>query len=87
MLAKSLQSGDPIFEKVSRVVYLALRGIVLGGSGPRGRKLAETALQQVGVVMLTDKVVLVAEELIMAASVSVSVHGPWWYVNLCDNMR
>ncbi|KAJ4825366.1 hypothetical protein Tsubulata_042957 [Turnera subulata] len=44
MLAKSLQSGDPIFEKVSRVVYLALRGIVLGGSGPQGRKLAETAL-------------------------------------------
>ncbi|KAJ4824148.1 hypothetical protein Tsubulata_033615 [Turnera subulata] len=86
MLAKSLQSGDPIFEKVSRVVYLALRGIVLGGSGPRGRKLAETALQQVGAVMLTDKVVVAAEELIVAASVSVSIHGPW-YVNLCDNVR
>ncbi|KAJ4833964.1 hypothetical protein Tsubulata_048114 [Turnera subulata] len=86
MLAKGLQSGDPIFEKVSRVVYLALRGIVLGGSGPRGRKLAEAALQQVGAVTLTDKVVVAAEELIVAASVSISIHGPW-YVNLCDNVR
>ncbi|KAJ6711342.1 hypothetical protein OIU79_007740 [Salix purpurea] len=31
MLAKSLQAGDPVFEKVSRAVYLALRGIVLVG--------------------------------------------------------
>src|ERR1041384_4410216 len=38
MLAKSLQAGDPIFEKVSRAVFLAARGVVLGGSGPRGRK-------------------------------------------------
>ena len=85
MLAKSLQAGDPVFEKVSKAVYLAARGIVLGGSGSRGRKLAETALRQIGAVMLTERVVETAEVLVVAATVSNAVHGPW-YVNLVDNM-
>lgn len=38
-LTKSLQDGDPVFSKVSRAVYLAARGVVLGGSGPGGRAL------------------------------------------------
>ncbi|KAJ6706616.1 hypothetical protein OIU79_011113 [Salix purpurea] len=85
MLAKSLQAGDPIFEKVSRAVYLALRGVVLGGSGPRGRKLAEMALRQVGAVMLTKRVVKAAEVLVVAATVSAGIHRSW-YVNLIDNL-
>ncbi|XP_057990823.1 uncharacterized protein LOC110648902 isoform X2 [Hevea brasiliensis] len=85
MLGKSLQAGDPVFEKVSHAVYLATRGIVLGGSGPQGRKLAEMALRQVGAVMLAERVVETAEVLVVAATVSVAVHGPW-YVNLADNL-
>lgn len=74
MLAKSLQTGDPVFERVSRAVYMAARGIVLGGSGPQGRKLAKSALRQVGAAALTMKVVEAAEILAVAATVSVSVH-------------
>ncbi|XP_050209496.1 uncharacterized protein LOC126660190 [Mercurialis annua] len=85
MLAKSLQAGDPVFEKVSKAVYLAARGVVLGGSGPRGKKLVETALRQVGAVMLTERVVETAEVVVVAAGISVAVHGAW-YVNLVDKM-
>lgn len=85
MLAKSLQAGDPVFERVSRAVYMAARGVVLGGSGPVGRKLAETALRQVGAAALTDSVVEAAEVLVVAATISVGVHGPW-YIHLTDNM-
>ncbi|GJU62844.1 T-complex protein 11 [Tanacetum coccineum] len=46
MLRKSVQAGDPIFVKVSRAVYLATRGVVLGGSGTKGRELAVKALRQ-----------------------------------------
>ncbi|XP_038681697.1 uncharacterized protein LOC119982411 isoform X2 [Tripterygium wilfordii] len=84
-LAKSLQARDPVFEKVSRAVYLAARGVVLGGNGPEGKKLAETALRQVGAVALTDKVVEVAEVLGVAATLSVNVHGPW-YRNLIESL-
>ena len=85
MLAKSLQAGDPVFEKVSRAVSLAARGVVLGGSGPHGQKLAETAMRQVGAFVLTKRVVEAAEVLVVAATVSVSVHEPW-YINLTANM-
>ncbi|XWS67948.1 hypothetical protein CRYUN_Cryun04dG0048500 [Craigia yunnanensis] len=86
MLAKSLQAGDAVFEKVSHAVYLAFRGIVLGGSGTHGRKLAEITLRQVGAGFLTESVVKAAEVLVVAATVSISVHGPW-YNNLGgDNM-
>ncbi|KAL6184098.1 hypothetical protein ACLB2K_045502 [Fragaria x ananassa] len=85
MLAKSLQAGDPVFEKVSRAVYMAARGVVLGGSGPIGRKLAETALRQVGAVVLTDSVVEAAEVLVVPATISVGVHGAW-YIHMTDNM-
>ena len=85
MLAKSLQAGDPVFERVSSAVYRAARGVVLGGSGPHGRKLAETALRQVGAAVVTKELVEAAEVLVVAATISVSVHGPWYTV-LTDNM-
>ena len=85
MLAKSLQDGDAVFEKVSRAVYLAFRGIVLGGSDTHGRKLAEIAVRQVGAGSLTERVVKAAEVLVVAATVSISVHGPW-YITLMGNM-
>ncbi|XP_021285798.1 uncharacterized protein LOC110417668 [Herrania umbratica] len=85
MLAKSLQAGDAVFERVSRAVYLAFRGIVLGGSGSHGRKLAEIALRQVGAGSLTERVVKAAEVVVVAATVSIGVHGPW-YTNLIGNM-
>ncbi|KAK1578603.1 hypothetical protein Q3G72_031550 [Acer saccharum] len=85
MLAKSLQAGDPVFGRVSRAVHLATRGVVLGGSGPNGRKLAEVTLRQVGAAMLTERVVEAGEVLVVAATVSVNVHGPW-YINITDKM-
>ncbi len=85
MLAKSLQAGDPVFEKVSRAVYVAARGVVLGGSGPHGKKLAEMALRRVGAAVLTERVVEAAEVLVVAATVSVSVHGAW-YTHLTASM-
>ncbi|KAM6554283.1 hypothetical protein CsatB_015045 [Cannabis sativa] len=85
MLTKSLQAGDPVFERVSSAVHLSARGVVLGGSRPDGRKLAEMALRQVGAAVLTRKLVEAAEVLVVAATVSVSVHGAW-YRQLIDNM-
>ncbi|KAL0412744.1 UNVERIFIED_CONTAM: hypothetical protein Sradi_1476100 [Sesamum radiatum] len=81
MLSKSLQEEDTIFTRVSHAVYLALRGIVLGGTGKQGRELAETALQKVGASLLVDEVVKAASVLVVTAKVSVIVHGPW-YANL-----
>ncbi|CAL1352601.1 unnamed protein product [Linum trigynum] len=78
MLARSLQAGDPVFLKVSRAVYSAARGVVLAGSGLKGRKLAETALRQVGAAVLAERVVEAAEVLVVAAGISVTVHGPWY---------
>ncbi|XP_059630976.1 uncharacterized protein LOC132273883 [Cornus florida] len=78
MLMKSLRAGDAIFTRVSRTVYLAARGIVLGGSGAKGRQLAETALRRVGSALLTDKVVEAVEVLVVAATVSGSVHREWY---------
>ncbi|KAL1557773.1 hypothetical protein AAHA92_08316 [Salvia divinorum] len=81
MLSKSLQEGDAIFTKVSRAVYLAARGVVLGGTGKPGAELAEMALQKVGASLLVDDVVQAASVLLVAAKVSVIVHGPY-YANL-----
>ncbi|KAG8364073.1 hypothetical protein BUALT_Bualt19G0088100 [Buddleja alternifolia] len=81
MLTKSLQEEDPIFTRVSRAVYLAARGAVLGGGGKEGRELAEMALQKVGAGLLVDEVVEAASVLVVTAKVSVIVHGPW-YANL-----
>ncbi|XP_030539410.1 uncharacterized protein LOC115747397 [Rhodamnia argentea] len=78
MLGKSLQAGDPVFERVSLAVYLAARAVVLGGNPPIAKKLAETALRPIGAVVLTPRVVEAAEVLAVAASVSVRVHGPWY---------
>lgn len=84
-LSKSLQAGDPIFVRVSRAVYLAYRAVVLGGSGQVGREVAEAALRQVGAVPLLDKVVESAAVVVVAATVSGGVHGPW-YARLMENM-
>ncbi|KAA8538698.1 hypothetical protein F0562_028321 [Nyssa sinensis] len=78
MLAKSLRAGDAIFTRVSRTVYLAARGVVLGGSGIKGRELTEMALRRVGAALLTEKVVEAAEVLVVVATVSSRVHGPWY---------
>ncbi|XVF67683.1 hypothetical protein PTKIN_Ptkin10aG0141200 [Pterospermum kingtungense] len=85
MLTKSLQAGDAVFEKVSRAVYLAFRGIVFGGSGAHGITLAGTALRQVGAGSLTERVVKATEVLVVTATVSVNIHGPW-YINLIGKM-
>ncbi|XP_038684757.1 uncharacterized protein LOC119984742 isoform X1 [Tripterygium wilfordii] len=84
-LAKSLQAGDPVFQKVSHAVYLAARGVALGGNGPEGKKLAEIALQQVEAVALTGTVVEVAEVLGVMGTISIGVHGPW-YRNLIESL-
>ncbi|CAL5016887.1 unnamed protein product [Urochloa decumbens] len=75
---KSLQPGDVVFKKVSRAVYCAFRGIILGGSSPKGKKLADTALRRIGAVKLVDRVVKAAEMLIKVATVSEKVYGPWY---------
>ncbi|XAR56338.1 hypothetical protein NMG60_11036783 [Bertholletia excelsa] len=85
LLVKSLQAGDPIFVRVSRAIYLAIRVLELGGSCPGGRELAEVALRQVGAAALLDMVTECARVLVVVASVSCSVHGPW-YVNLIEDM-
>ncbi|KAF6139367.1 hypothetical protein GIB67_026209 [Kingdonia uniflora] len=85
LLMKSLGAGNTVFEKVAHAVYLAVRGVVFGGSGLQGKELAETCLRRVGAVMLTERVVEVAEVLIVVATVSVTVHGPW-YAEVLKNM-
>ncbi|GAB2245225.1 hypothetical protein Droror1_Dr00000718 [Drosera rotundifolia] len=81
MIAKSLRPGDVIFTCVSRVIYLAMRGAVLGGTGSKGRQLVEIALRRIGATFLTEKVIDAARVLIVMATVSGRVHGAW-YENL-----
>lgn len=78
MLIKSLQEGDAVYTRVSRNIYLAMRGVVLGGSGRKGRQLAEAALLPIGAGALTEKVVEAAEVLVVMAVVSAIVHGDWY---------
>uniref|UniRef100_A0A1D1YT71 Uncharacterized protein C11orf87 n=1 Tax=Anthurium amnicola TaxID=1678845 RepID=A0A1D1YT71_9ARAE len=78
VLSKSLQAGDAVFTRVSRAVYLAARGVVLGGSGTAGRKMAELALQPVGGTALLDQVVEMADVLIVMAVTSVQIHRAWY---------
>ncbi|KAI9103684.1 hypothetical protein K1719_023307 [Acacia pycnantha] len=85
MISKSLQAGDAVFERVFNAVFSATRGVVLGGSGVHGRKLAEMALRRVGAAVLSEKVVEAAEVLMVAATISVTVHGQW-YKYLTDSM-
>ncbi|KAG9440332.1 hypothetical protein H6P81_020497 [Aristolochia fimbriata] len=90
MLEKSLRDGDPVFKRVSRAVYLATRELVLGGTGAKGRKLAERALRSVGASLLVDKLIKAAEVVMIVATVSVRVHGPWYSTllqrgqNICE---
>lgn len=85
MLRKSVQAEDAVFVKVSRAVYLATRGVVLAGGGDRGRQVAEMALRQVGAAVLADRVVEAGAVLGVMASVTESVHGPW-YDRLIENV-
>lgn len=78
MLAKSLREGDAVFTQVSRTVYLAARGIVLAGSGMKGKELAEAMLKRIGASHLTEKLVEAVEELVVMANVSASVHRAWY---------
>ncbi|KAE8815260.1 T-complex protein 11-like protein 1 [Hordeum vulgare] len=78
VLLKSLQADDVVFKKVSRAVHCAFRGVVLGGSGAKGQKLADAALRRVGAAKLAGRVVKAAEVLIRVATVSEKVHGPWY---------
>ncbi|MQM02852.1 hypothetical protein Taro_035624 [Colocasia esculenta] len=78
VLSKSLQAGDTVFMKVSRAVYLAVRGVVLGGSDAGGRKMAESALQRVGGALLLEQVLAMAEVVILMAVVSGQVHRAWY---------
>ncbi|XP_077225356.1 uncharacterized protein LOC143858571 [Tasmannia lanceolata] len=78
MLAKSVRAEDPVFAKVARAVYLAVRGIVFGGSTAQGHKLAETALRRVGAALLYERVAEAAGLLVVMATVSGQVHGPWF---------
>jgi hypothetical protein len=78
VLLKSLQADDVVFKKVSRAVHCAFRGVVLGGSGPKGQRLADAALRRVSAGKLVDRVVKAAEVLIRVAMVSEKVHGPWY---------
>ncbi|KAJ4964387.1 hypothetical protein NE237_024326 [Protea cynaroides] len=86
LLGKSLQAEDAIFKRISQVIYLATRGVVLGGSGSQGKELAHTALRRIGAAVLIERVMEVAEMLIVMATVSVNVHGPW-YEHIVNNIH
>ncbi|KAJ4962809.1 hypothetical protein NE237_022748 [Protea cynaroides] len=86
LLGKSLKAEDAVFKRISQVIYLATRGVVLGGSGSQGRELAHTALRWIGAAVLIERVMEVAEMLIVMATVSVNVHGPW-YEHIVDNIN
>uniref|UniRef100_A0A0D9ZL34 Uncharacterized protein n=1 Tax=Oryza glumipatula TaxID=40148 RepID=A0A0D9ZL34_9ORYZ len=78
MLLKSLQAGDVVFGKVSRAVYCAFRGVVLGGGGVKGKKLAEAPLRRLAAAKLADRVVKAGEVLVKMAAISEKVHGQWY---------
>ncbi|CAO2042376.1 unnamed protein product [Urochloa humidicola] len=78
VFVKSVQPGDAVSKMVSRAIHCAFRGVVLGGSGANGRKLADAALRRVGAARLADKVVKAAEVVIKVSTLSEKVHGPWY---------
>lgn len=78
MLRKSLQAEDTVFKRISHAIRLATRGVLLGGSGSKGKKLAENALRRVGASVLTEKLVETALKLLLIANVSASVHRAWY---------
>ncbi|MCL7032215.1 hypothetical protein MKW94_010935 [Papaver nudicaule] len=85
MLLKSLRAGDPVFARVSRAVYVAARSAVLGGTmAAQGKNLAETVLRRVGAAVLVDRVIEIAEVLIIVAKVSGVVHREW-YLQVLNN--
>ncbi|KAJ0972842.1 hypothetical protein J5N97_020801 [Dioscorea zingiberensis] len=78
MLMKSLQNNDPVFTKVSKSIYLAARGLVFGGTGTQGRRLADAVLRRVGAAGLLNRLVEAVGVLIVVAVMSGRVHGPWY---------
>uniref|UniRef100_A0A0E0DEL8 Uncharacterized protein n=2 Tax=Oryza meridionalis TaxID=40149 RepID=A0A0E0DEL8_9ORYZ len=79
MLLKSLQAGDVVFGKVSRAVYCAFRGVVLGGGGGgKAKKLAEAPLRRLAAAKLADRVVKAGEVLVKMAAIAEEVHGQWY---------
>jgi hypothetical protein len=78
VFVKSVQPDDAVFKMVYRAVHRAFRSVVLGGSGAKGKKLADAALRRVGAAKLVDRVVKAAEKVIKVATVSEKVHGPWY---------
>nr|GMD74111.1 uncharacterized protein LOC109175489 [Ipomoea batatas] len=78
MLAKSLRSEDTVFKRISHAIRLATRGVLLGGTGPNGKKLAENALKRVGASVLTEKLVETGEKLLVVAIASASIHRAWY---------
>ncbi|KAI3918395.1 hypothetical protein MKX01_041715 [Papaver californicum] len=85
MLLKSLRARHPVFERVSRAVYVAVRSAVLGGTVAHGRNLAETVMRRVGAAVLVDRVIEIAEVLIIVAKVSGGVHVEW-YLQVVNNV-
>ncbi|KAI3966806.1 hypothetical protein MKW92_053656 [Papaver armeniacum] len=85
MLLKSLRAGDTVFERVSRAVYVAVRSAVLCGTVAHGRNLAETVLRVGAAFVLVDRVIEMADVLIIVAKVSGDVHGEW-YLQLVNNV-
>lgn len=85
ILSKSLQAGDPVFVRVSLAVYLAARGSVLSGCAAHGQKLVEMALRRVGASVLSEQLMEAASVLVVVATVSGRVHGPW-YSNLVESI-
>ncbi|RAL38723.1 hypothetical protein DM860_002701 [Cuscuta australis] len=78
MLRKSLQAEDPVFTRTSHAIRLATRGVLLSGSGTKGRKLAESVLRRVGASFLTERLVEAVGNLLVVAIVSANVHRPWY---------
>ncbi|XP_019180292.1 PREDICTED: uncharacterized protein LOC109175489 [Ipomoea nil] len=78
MLRKSLRAEDTVFQRISHAIRLATRGVLLGGSGSKGKKLAENALKRVGASVLTEKLVETGEKLLVVAVASASIHRAWY---------
>ncbi|XP_047315080.1 uncharacterized protein LOC124919019 isoform X2 [Impatiens glandulifera] len=84
MLKKSLQSGDPVFNRVLRAVYLAARGGAFVG-GSNGRELAAMAMKPIGAVFMVCEVMAMAKGISVMARVSRNLHSSW-YVEMTKNM-
>lgn len=81
VLSRSLSPDDAVFKHVSAAVQTSLRAIILLGKGVEGLAMANLALQRIGATCLQDSVANLGSYMERLASVSCSVHGPW-YANI-----